>query len=104
MRVIIESPFGGRHRERNIDYARRCLRDSLDRGEAPFASHLLYTQVLDDERVRERRLGLSRAIDWYDSAELIAIYLDHGVTPGMRHGMDYARKIGLDRESRWLDK
>ncbi len=31
--VIIESPFAGSVKE-NIDYARRCVRDSLGRGEA----------------------------------------------------------------------
>ena len=42
-RVIIESPYAG-FVKRNEDYARECLRDSLMRGEAPIASHLLYTQ------------------------------------------------------------
>lgn len=47
-RVILESPFAG-HVESNIEYARACIRDSLLRGEAPLASHLLYTQpgILD---------------------------------------------------------
>ncbi len=44
--VILESPYGGTPEEveRNVKYARACLRDCLLRGEAPFASHLLYTQ------------------------------------------------------------
>ena len=40
--VIIESPYAG-NVEENEEYARKCLRDCLMRGEAPFASHLLYT-------------------------------------------------------------
>src|SRR5690606_40243334 len=52
--VIVESPYAAKEffdRVRNQDYARAALRDSLLRGEAPFASHLLYTQagVLDDD-------------------------------------------------------
>ena len=48
--VIIESPFAG-DVDKNIEYARKCVRDSLNRGEAPSASHLLYTQpgILDDD-------------------------------------------------------
>lgn len=48
--VIVESPYAG-DIEANVAYARRCLRDSLARGEAPIASHLLYTQegVLRDD-------------------------------------------------------
>ena len=41
--VILESPYAG-DVAANVKYARRCVRDSLSRGEAPIASHLLYTQ------------------------------------------------------------
>lgn len=58
--VIIESPFAGEVEE-NIKCARQCLRDSILRGEVPFASHLLYTQegVLDDDDPYERELGIN---------------------------------------------
>jgi len=40
-KVIIESPYAG-NIEQNIKYRlRACLKDSLTRGEAPLASHLL---------------------------------------------------------------
>ncbi len=57
-RVIIESPYAG-DVETNVRYARACVRDSLLHGEAPIASHLLYTQegVLRDEVPEERRWG-----------------------------------------------
>ncbi len=53
-RVIIESPFAasnGYSVEENLAYLRAAMRDCLKRGEAPFASHGLYTQpgVLDDD-------------------------------------------------------
>ena len=53
--VIVESPFAGRV-EANKVYARLAIRDCLKRGEAPFASHLLYTldSVLDDTDPAER--------------------------------------------------
>lgn len=41
--VIIESPFAG-DVVRNLRYLRACMRDCLRRGEAPYASHALYTQ------------------------------------------------------------
>ena len=40
--MILESPYAGRVEE-NVAYARAAVRDSLLRGEAPIASHLLYT-------------------------------------------------------------
>ncbi len=50
--VILETPYRGNSYsdlEGNIEYARKCMRDSLFRGEFPFASHLLYTQRWDLE-------------------------------------------------------
>ena len=48
--VMIESPFAGEV-DTNIKFARACMRDSLFRGESPFAMHLLSTQdgILNDE-------------------------------------------------------
>ena len=43
--VLIESPLASPTVEglvKNKKYARACLRDSLSKGEAPYASHLLY--------------------------------------------------------------
>ena len=102
--VVIESPYSGKYREANVAYARRALRDSIDRGEAPFASHLLYPQVLDDTKRKLRRLGLSRAFLWYEQAELMAVYMDLGTSAGMTEGLQVARKLGLPVERRWLDK
>lgn len=42
-RVIVESPYAGEV-EANVTYARACVRDCVLRGEAPIASHLLFTQ------------------------------------------------------------
>lgn len=50
-RVVLESPFAG-DVERNVRYAKACIRDCLSRGEAPIASHLLFTQPGDPRRRR----------------------------------------------------
>ena len=51
--VILESPYKGndwKDTEENLKYAKRCMKDCFNRGEYPFASHLLYTQegILND--------------------------------------------------------
>ena len=103
-RVIIESPFGIRpdgsrapaaEVEENVLYARRCLADSLARGEAPFASHLLYPQALHDADPAQRRQGMEAGFAWGQKADLCAVYMDRGVTPGMTEGIDRARDLGL---------
>lgn len=103
-RVEIESPFAG-DVETNIEYARRCMADSLRRGEAPLASHLLYTQpgVLDDDIPAERELGMRAGKVWSEHAELVAVYVDRGITKGMRWGIDEARNRGIPVEFRSLE-
>jgi len=90
-RVLIESPYAG-DVENNIAYARKCMRDSLDRGEAPFASHLLYTQhgILDDYDPRERKLGIEAGLIWGACASLTAVYIDLGISDGMKLGIKRA--------------
>ena len=87
LRVIVESPYRPNpHRydlemelQENLEYARRCMSHSIDMGESPFLSHLLYTQVLDDKRSEEREMGMFLARSWYDVADMCAVYTDKGV-------------------------
>jgi hypothetical protein len=83
-RVILESPYAG-DVDRNVEYARACMRDCLMRGESPIASHLLYTQpgILRDEVARERELGIDAGLAWRKVADLFVFYIDHGWSPGM---------------------
>ncbi|WP_109523585.1 MULTISPECIES: DUF7768 domain-containing protein [Nocardia] len=102
--VIVESPYAGDILA-NEAYARRALADSLARGEAPFASHLLYTQpgVLDDTDPAERAQGIAAGFAWGERAELTAVYVDRGVTPGMAQGIRAARAVGRPVTFRFLD-
>jgi hypothetical protein len=88
-RVIVESPFAG-DVALNIRYARACMRDCLLRGEAPFASHLLYPQpgVLNDDDPDDRRLGIQAGFFWKMVAAATVVYTDLGITDGMRKGID----------------
>lgn len=97
-RVIIESPYSGKTPEelsRNIVYARRCLVDAIHRGEAPLASHLLYTQpgVLDDDVASERNMGIFAGLTWTRVADTVVAYVDLGVSEGMTRGLDHARRV-----------
>jgi len=64
------------------------LRDSLSRGEAPIASHLLYTQsgVLRDAVPAERAWGIEAGLAWGSVADATVVYIDRGVSRGMRAG------------------
>lgn len=108
--VIVESPYAGRglfkwfDRWRNKRYARRCMKDCLNRGEAPYASHLLYTQlgVLNDNFAEQRLLGMKAGQAWMKKADLVVVYVDRGVTSGMIVGIQKAKKEGIPVEERRL--
>ena len=102
-RVILESPYAG-DVVRNIDYARACVRDSLSRGEAPIASHLLYTQngILNDDISNERKWGIDAGLAWKDVAQLHVFYIDYGYSRGMEYAKQYATKNNIPIEERRL--
>lgn len=101
--VVVESPYAG-DVERNVRYARLCLRDCLIKGEAPFASHLLYAQegVLKDEIPAERKLGMEAGFAWGFVADAVVVYTDLGVSEGMREGIVRAEFEGCPVERRTL--
>ncbi len=102
--VILESPYAG-DIEANVAYARACVRDALERGEAPIASHLLYTQpgILDDTISTERQLGIDAGLAWRRVADATVVYTDRGVSRGMNEGIAAAVKAGIPVEYRELD-
>lgn len=104
-RVIIESPYAG-NTELHEAFARACLRDSLSRGEAPLASHLLYTQpgVLADADPTERRLGIEAGLAWGEAADATVVYMNYGVSPGMQKGIERARSEARPVEFRFLNE
>lgn len=99
--VIIESPYAG-NIHANTEYARACLKDSLKRGESPYASHLLLTQVLDDAKPEERKQGIEAGLQWGKNADLTAVYTDRGISVGMIEGIRRAFDEGRPVELRSL--
>lgn len=117
--VVIESPYAGHstwpwpfdflgdriERWRNVWYARRCMFDSLARGEAPLAAHLLYTQpgILDDDVPGERTLGMRAGFAWAIHAKKRVFYVDRGMSPGMAAARAAASALGQQIEFRTID-
>lgn len=105
--VILESPYGpsnGLNIEENVRYARACLLDCLIRGEAPFASHLLYTQpgVLKDELPTERDMGIQAGFVWRPLATYTVFYTNLGWSAGMRKAQFDCENRGLPFQLRSL--
>jgi len=108
-RVIIESPYTADTEWKiadNIRYAQKCVADSIRRGEAPIASHLLYTQpgILNDSIPCERVMGISAGLAWTKKADLVAVYTDLGISSGMLLGINEANRFGIPVEYREIGK
>lgn len=101
--VIVESPYAG-NIERNVAYARAALSDCLRRGEAPYASHLLYTQpgVLRDEVPEERNHGIEAGFEFRRVSQATVVYTDLGYSEGMKLGIRHAEVLGHPIEYRSL--
>jgi hypothetical protein len=105
--VILESPFRAtpyfteaQHRL----YLDHCIADCIvNHGEAPLASHKLYTDSLDDEDPLQRELGISAGLAWGQHAAHVAVYADFGISPGMSVAIDHYKKIGKAVYWRTLD-
>ena len=79
------------------------MRDSLMRGEAPLASHLLYTQMLDDTIPAEREMGMGAGKAWSEFAECVIVYDDLGVSKGMEWGIEAAKSRCIPVEYRSIE-
>lgn len=109
-RVIIESPYAGEI-IRNSIYLNRALRHSIIAcGEAPFASHRMYVEALNEHEPAERERGIEAGYAWWYQVDAIVFYTDYGMSSGMVKAEDRARKqgkyceyrsIGLNPVSAW---
>jgi hypothetical protein len=103
--TIIESPYKATQyytEEQHRLYLLHCMEDSVRRGEAPFASHLLLPEILDDDDGFERAVGIRCGFAWGQHAEQIAVYQDFGLSQGMREAVNYYQSIGKPIEWRIL--
>lgn len=94
-KVVIESPYKAtdaytvEQHERYLEFA---MQDALHKGEAPFASHMLYTKVLNDDDAIERMQGIRAGLLWGEGCDYVAVYRDMGISSGMQLGIDHWNK------------
>lgn len=87
--VCIESPLAG-DLDKNIAYARACLRYCLEQGVSPYASHLLLPQVYNDLSPEQREAGIQAGIAMGNQCDERWVFMDLGVSCGMGRAIDQA--------------
>lgn len=103
--VIIESPFRGKDFNKSLlyrEYLDACIRDSIERGESPYASHRIIPGALDDSIPAERDKGIRAGYAWWKHAAAIVFYVDHGISEGMHKALQRAKTMQLTVEVRKL--
>lgn len=91
--VFICSPFAGDITE-NTKKAKQYMQFAIKAGVTPFAPHLLYPQVLDENDPEQRELGLCLGIIWLYKCNELWVF-GRRITNGMQREIAKANKRGI---------
>lgn len=91
--VYICSPFSGKI-VTNCEMARLYCRLASYHGYVPFASHLMFTQFMNDLNPEERELGLQFGIRMMKLCDEVWVFGDKW-SAGMTREIEVARKLGM---------
>jgi hypothetical protein len=91
-RVFVCSPYRG-DVKRNVAIARAACHDVLRAGDAPFAPHVLYPGLLDDDVPEQRAFGIGAGLAWLAVADEILVVGEP--TEGMRAEIAAAETLGI---------
>lgn len=91
--VYIASPLSG-DVAKNLDFARQACRYAIAQGATPFAPHLLYPQMLDDNDPGERQLGIDMGNQMLELCEELWLCGDR-ISPGMEGEQKLADELGI---------
>lgn len=108
LRVFVCSPLRGdgtpKSIGRNVALAKRLCRAVLLAGHAPFAPHVHYTSMLDEQIPAERDMGINAGFAWLTMADEIWMFArDIGeCSPGMVKELNAARTMAMPPVVRWM--
>ena len=91
--VFICSPYAG-NTQLNTENAKRYTRLAMDAGAIPFAPHLLYPQVLDDDDPKQREIGLLFGMVWLGKCDELWVF-GRFISPGMATEIDMAQRCHI---------
>ena len=77
--------------EHNTEQAKKYCKREIDNGNAPFAPHLLYPQMLDEHSAQEREQGITCGLSILAVCDAVHVYTVGGtISPGMRCEINFA--------------
>jgi len=81
-------------------YAVRASQDSIKRHEAPISTSLFFYDTLNIHVRIEKDIGLQSMMSWIRHADVLAVYIDYGITQAMDLCIKIAKIKGCKIEYR----
>jgi hypothetical protein len=101
-RVLIESGIeASPSRRRRYEFA--AMRDALSKGETPILISLLHSLIHDLGDPDKDRLATEHAVAWLGGVDVVALYVEFGMSPRMKALKDAADKQGVPVELRTIE-
>ena len=91
--IFVASPYAG-DVEKNIEYAKEACRHILNEGHAFFCPHLLYPQILDDDNMEERDIGIKMGKEFLNKCDELWVFGNH-ISNGMFKEIEFARNKNI---------
>lgn len=88
--VFICSPYAGDIKQ-NTENAQRYMKIAVEKGAIPFAPHLLYPQVLDENDPNQRELGIFFGMVWLGKCDELWVF-GETISSGMAREISKAEK------------
>ncbi len=90
-KVYVCSPLAG-DADRNIERAKEYCRLVTGKGHLPIASHIYFTQFLDDESPKDRKTGMDMGLELLRLCDEIWVFGDK-ISVGMTEEINFAKKL-----------
>lgn len=81
-------------------YLKKCMRNSVDRGEAPYCGSLINYKILNYKNPIERDMGIMMDVSFLEKIKIMRVYIDMGITPAMVAMVNLAKKRSYQIEFR----
>lgn len=92
-KVYVCSPLSG-NIERNIKKAKEYCREVSLKGFLPVASHIYFTQFLDDNNLEERNMGMDMGLELLKLCDEVWIFGDR-ISEGMKKEIEFAKELNI---------
>ncbi len=105
--VVIECPWNPEDTQNIVNqerYSRYCILNSLHSGEAPYFGYQQFSTLLNARISYERDIAYLSHVSWIPVADVLAVYIDHGITPSMQMSINVARVHNTKIEYRTIGK